>query len=255
MASHIIDAHSHLQLRCNNPDEHDSIFLNEKIALMSVEESCWSKIKSLTATYPTLIAAYGVHPWYSHRVKDGWLPHLRQALVDNPESITGEIGLDRSWVPRDSGVLAWGEQLMVFNAQVELATTLRRPVSVHCVHCQGFMHDYLRSCPDIPPSFYFHSYGGSAEMIRGLSKMKRFGNRFYFGFSHAVNHRSPKTASVIAACPPDRILLESDLEDNNGRKDDLLSMALLISDARGWSLDATISRLNENAARFYTGHL
>ena len=45
--------------------------------------------------------------------------------------------------------------------------------------------------------------------------MKKYGDRFYFGFSSFANMRANchKTAAVIAAVPDDRLLLESDLED------------------------------------------
>ena len=85
---------------------------------------------------------------------------------------------------------------------------------------------------ELPPAIYMHSFGGSAAMVDALLAMERKRRSkkkkerkkqqqpasedcpplFYFGFSHAVNARSPKTPSVIAAVPDDRLLLESDLE-------------------------------------------
>jgi Tat protein secretion system quality control protein TatD with DNase activity len=56
-----------------------------------------------------------------------------------------------------------------------------------------------------------HSYGGSVEEIPRFCKIPNIGPRFYFSFSHAINHRTPeKLRARVAAVPDDRLLLESD---------------------------------------------
>lgn len=56
-----------------------------------------------------------------------------------------------------------------------------------------------------------HSYGGSVEEIPRFCKLRGIGPRFYFSFSHAINHRTPeKLRARVAAVPDDRVLLESD---------------------------------------------
>lgn len=56
-----------------------------------------------------------------------------------------------------------------------------------------------------------HSYGGSVEEIPRFCKLPNIGTRFYFSFSHAINHRTPeKLRARVAAVPADRLLLESD---------------------------------------------
>lgn len=56
-----------------------------------------------------------------------------------------------------------------------------------------------------------HSYGGSVEEIPRFCKLRGIGPRFYFSFSHAINHRTPdKLRARVAAVPDDRLLLESD---------------------------------------------
>mmetsp|Transcript_75817 Transcript_75817/g.152350 ORF Transcript_75817/g.152350 Transcript_75817/m.152350 type:complete len:120 (+) Transcript_75817:3-362(+) len=117
------------------------------------------------------------------------------------------------------------------------------------------MFDIFLNAPALPPRLYLHSYTGSAGMVDSLSRMKRFGPRFYFGFSTFVNARSPKTRDVLRAVPADRLLLESDLEDSGpmgaDRKRDLEKMVLLISEARGWGIEETWERTYENARNFY----
>ena len=63
-------------------------------------------------------------------------------------------------------------------------------------------------CPTLTPTpfrIYLHSYGGNPASVRSWSRMKKWGDRFYFGFSHAVNSRSPKTPKAIAEVLTDRL--------------------------------------------------
>lgn len=56
-----------------------------------------------------------------------------------------------------------------------------------------------------------HSYGGSVEEIPRYYKLPGIGDRFYYSFSHAINHRTPdKLKARIVAVPDDRLLIESD---------------------------------------------
>jgi Tat protein secretion system quality control protein TatD with DNase activity len=160
---------------------------------------------------------------------------MRERLIADPTAIVGEIGLDKKWrappgwrssdenVGEGAGEGGccgsedgqegeggdWGEeggwvyetQLMAFKEQVRLATELKRPVSVHCVAAQGDMFDFFRLEPELPPAIYLHSFGGKVGMARNFIKMKKYGSRFYFGFSHFANSRSPKTGDVIACIP------------------------------------------------------
>ena len=63
--------------------------------------------------------------------------------------------------------------------------------------------------------------------------------------------RSPKTKSVIKDIPDDRLLLESDLENIDNFESDLNNMINIISECKGWSINETILKTNENAIRFY----
>lgn len=99
--------------------------------------------------------------------------------------------------------------------QVALAAEFRRPVSVHCVKGYGHLLDFFASLaqnPDsCPPRVMLHSYGGSVEEVPRFCRLPGIGPRFYFSFSHAINHRTPeKLRARVAAVPDDRLLLESD---------------------------------------------
>lgn len=104
---------------------------------------------------------------------------------------------------------------LLYCAQVALAAEFQRPVSVHCVKGYGHLLDFfasLSATPEAcPPKVMLHSYGGSVEEIPRFCKLRGIGTRFYFSFSHAINHRTPEKLRVrVAAVPDDRLLLESD---------------------------------------------
>ena len=63
----------------------------------------------------------------------------------------GEIGLDKLWVAPDTNMHHWDAQVELFERQMELATKLDRPVSLHCVKCEGWMMDYFRAQTSVPP--------------------------------------------------------------------------------------------------------
>ncbi|KAL7458113.1 hypothetical protein ACHAWC_009630 [Mediolabrus comicus] len=114
------------------------------------------------------VPCYGIHPWFLHDVLSSssrqldWLVEdLQQNLIDHPDAIVGEIGLDGSrWVEvkRESHyhqstttsqeeesiwkrerVLACPMDLQrkAFEEQLILAVELQRPVSIHVVNAWG----------------------------------------------------------------------------------------------------------------------
>ena len=87
--------------------------------------------------------------------------------------------------------------------------------------------------------------------MKQLIKMRKVGDRFYFGFSSVINLRSPKTQGVIKAVPDDRLLLESDLCDPSEAEDELRTMLAIIADVKGWSVNEAARITRENAERFF----
>jgi TatD DNase family protein len=170
----------------------------------------------------------------------------------------GEFGLDKVAVPLDArGVRIPGaepdyeNQLRCFREQLDVASELRRPAVLHCVKAFGDLGDILRNRETFPSKVLMHSYGGTKAFLEGLVKMKRFGSRFYFGFSSVVNSRSPKTRDVVRAVPDDRLLVESDAEDADGAEESLRSILAFAAEAKGWTVEETARVTRANAERFY----
>jgi Tat protein secretion system quality control protein TatD with DNase activity len=74
-----------------------------------------------------------------------WLHEMEQLLIANPTSIVGEIGLDGFHFRPDTKELCstMDSQVQAFEMQLELATRLQRPVSIHAVQCFGQLYEAL----------------------------------------------------------------------------------------------------------------
>ena len=69
-----------------------------------VEEACTlyngsrarARPSSSSSSSARAVACYGVHPWFAHKVEQGWEDRLRARLKANPLALLGECGLDKA---------------------------------------------------------------------------------------------------------------------------------------------------------------
>eukprot|EP01130_Rhizamoeba_saxonica_P002126 TRINITY_DN11938_c0_g1_i1.p1 TRINITY_DN11938_c0_g1~~TRINITY_DN11938_c0_g1_i1.p1 ORF type:complete len:279 (+),score=35.50 TRINITY_DN11938_c0_g1_i1:37-837(+) len=251
---HLTDSHCHLH-RYPNCFDHITATTHQ-LYLMSLEESDWELIENLSQIFPTNIkTAFGVHPWWAHQVEDGWLDRLEQKLLEVPEAMLGELGVDKYSKTPEEGVRTFNTvQKEVFENQFFLAQRLRRPISVHCVQAHGYLFDFFRERSDDEyfPKVMLHSYAGSAEMVQAYRGIRNIGEKFYFSFSHvfcACNVKG-KREDLVTHIPHDRLLLESDLEDPYSEKTAMLEIVKFVSKKRGWTVEYTARLTSKNAVRF-----
>lgn len=193
--------------------------------------------------------------------QEEWQGRLRQLLTDLPGAIVGEVGIDRSaTIPGSRARTSLAHQMELLKLQVAVAAEFQRPVSVHCVKGYGHLLDFFASLAKAPatcpPKVMLHSYGGSVEEIPRFCKLPNIGERFYFSFSHAINHRTPeKLRARVAAVPDDKLLLESDQVTPLVIDDSLLAMCEIVADVKGWTLQDAARRLGNNFRAFYQQQL
>jgi TatD DNase family protein len=203
----LFDSHNHLQSgRFGKPVE--ELISEMKAAGISgcvvnaTRESDWEAVRKIASEFPDFIRpAYGVHPWFSHTVKNGWQMRLREMLLLNPQSTIGEVGLD-GWV--DSPAME--VQRLVFLEQIALATGMNRIMTVHCLKAWTELFTLMDEAKSWPEKFLMHSFGGSIEVARNLLKRGA-----WFSFSgYFLQPRKRKVLEVFKSLPPERILLETD---------------------------------------------
>ncbi|TBU49974.1 TatD DNase family Scn1 [Dichomitus squalens] len=225
------------------------------------------------------------------------LPELRESLETFPNAMLGEVGIDRAcrvpyrrpadppyseYAPTHGDEDADGprslspftipleHQLGVLEAQLGLAVELGRNVSLHSVKCQAATGEvldrmyrkhgerWLRISVDL------HSCGLSAQTFRDIAK--RHPNVF-LSLSTVINARSPAHKDLIAACAPDRILVESDFHDVRCSAPYTWHMLQTIAEVKGWRVEdawdadadapedrwGAVRRLEENWRAFERG--
>lgn len=134
----------------------------------------------------------GLHPFdVGEAPEKDWL----EALLALPElRFVGEIGLHR---PSSH---PWARQMEWLDIQLSAAQQLHKPVVLHCVHAAAEILACRRKYPSIPV-WMIHGFRGKPQQARQWTAQG-----FYLSFGPRFNSESLK------ACPPDRLLLETDAE-------------------------------------------
>ena len=155
-----------------------------------------------------LVVSVGVHPHDAKSLTPDGLQQLRELAVRHRGGLVvaiGEIGLDYHYdfSPRDV-------QRDVFRTQLEMAQELDLPVIVHdreaTADCLAVIAEVAAQRPlrEIPG--VFHCYSGSVETAAILLR-----KGFYLGFDGPITFKNARKAlEVIASCPRDRLVLETD---------------------------------------------
>lgn len=269
----LIDVHCHIQ---DTPTTLSHPFRLQKLMIMGTQPSDWPLVEQIHQSQPDrFVPCFGLHPWFATRQDDleKVFTDLESYLQRNPTAILGECGLDKVATHPTTGELYdFSVQNEVFTRQMRLACKLNRPVSVHMVHAQGPLMDWVRiHClglvkgkknvwdrekinANLPKRIMLHSYTGSPDIIRNLISLpKHYGERFYFSFSKFVNARTNRFRDVVAAVPDNRLLVESDMHSLDLVETDMLEIVKVVADIKGWSLEETAERTTQNALEFLSG--
>ncbi|KAL7535458.1 hypothetical protein ACHAXR_006506 [Thalassiosira sp. AJA248-18] len=228
-------------------------------AIMSTHPRDYAAVDSVVAKLRErsyrAVPCYGIHPWFLHEVlnttsssddesknsfnddgkEDDWLVDLKQRLIDHPDAIVGEIGLDGArWreVEEDDNatvqsngskeeVNIWKRkrvlscpmdlQRRAFEQQLLLAAELQRPVSIHVVRAWGELLDSFDTAREAMEQKYLieeeeeeaQKKGEENEQfIRPRSRIKPkrrllLPPKVYF---HAFSGKAGVLPSLLAAC-------------------------------------------------------
>ena len=199
--------------------------------------------------------------------RDEWVNNLKQRLIDHPQALVGEVGLDRAARLLPGGAIEWHgvkptsvqttieHQMDVLRIQLEIAREFQRAVSVHCVQASGHLLQILQEMvpknkkkeAGPPVRLCLHSFVGSPGSIPQFLKLDK-GFTLYVSFSVAICSRLEKRKlfELISAIPEDRLLIESDLNTPVGQDDAMEEIAKVIAEARQWSTEEAIEKTHKN---------
>lgn len=167
----------------------------------------WDKVKQVTATYPAIYPAYGLHPCFMADHKAEHIDILNLWLTQEPCVAVGECGLD--FYDRQADRRA---QIALFDAQLALAQRHNLPIIIHARKSVEEVITRLKQYTGI--NGVLHSYSGSYEQARQLMDMG-----FYLGYGGPVTWPgSTRLQKVVKKIPLEFLLLETDAPDQSDQK-------------------------------------
>lgn len=198
------DTHAHYDDKAFDADRGEvlSSLAGENVSLV-IDPGCDIQSSraaiALAEKYDYVYAAVGLHPEELSSLTPDSLDELRR-LAQYPKCVAiGEIGLDYYWDDTHKH-----EQKTLFAAQLDLALELGKPVIVHDREAHADSYAAVCAVPNVRG--VFHCYSGSVELAVELLK-----RGWYLGFDGPITYKNARKAlEVLAICPLDRILIETD---------------------------------------------
>lgn len=249
----IFDTHAHYDDEQFNEDRVELLNSMEEqgvgtiINVSATYNSC-RKVIALAKEYPFVYAAVGIHPDEVGSLNEETFAQMKELFKEEKVVAVGEIGLDYYW---DTSTKVTQESML--RAQLELALELDLPVIIHDREAHG---DSLRIVCDYPGlRGVFHCFSGSVEMARELLR-----RGWYLGFDGPITYKNAvKALDVIAACPADRMLLETDSPylapvPNRGKRNDsrnLPYIAARIAEIKGMTTDQVAEVTLKNGKQLF----
>jgi TatD DNase family protein len=144
----------------------------------------------------------GIHPWY---IQD-WQTQLIEieAIANNNNVLAiGECGLDRLIK------IPINEQVPIFEAQVQLAERLNKPVVIHCVKAHNDLIAWKKQRKTTVP-LIVHGFNNNRQILDQLLK-----NGFDISLGTALLNANSNASKSIQYIPVSRLFLETDDSDTS----------------------------------------
>ncbi len=154
-----------------------------------------NQLKSLTGQWLSV----GIHPWYVDA--ENWerqLAEMEKTADGENVLAIGECGLDRKIT------LPLETQLLVFDAQVQLAEKYRKPVIIHCVKAFNELLQWKKNTKSTVP-LIVHGFNNNLTIAKQL-----LAHGFHFSLGTALLKPDSNAAKVISILPLEKLFLEND---------------------------------------------
>ena len=242
----MIDTHAHLDA-CADPADVLVERAREagvtRIVSVGTRAESWRETLAIAERNEDVFAALGIHP---HEAADGDVDALRTALAHPKAVAVGETGLDyyRDYAPRD-------DQRRLFEAQLELAAELGKPV---VIHTRAADSDTASVLAGFEGTVVMHCFSSLPLLEPALER------GWYVSFAGNVTYKNAHDLRAAAfAVPADRLLAETDSpylapEPRRGRPNEpanVVHTIAALAHARNEDAQELAVQIDENAARCF----
>lgn len=204
----------------------------------------------LTEQYDFIYGAVGVHPSETGDMKDSDIQQLAEWSALEKITAIGEIGLDYHYDEPPKEV-----QFRWFEAQMELARSVRLPVIIHSREAAKDTVDMMKALHAGEIGGVVHCYSYSKELAREFLNMD-----YYFGIGGVLTFpNAAKLKEAVEYIPMDRLVLETDCPylapvPNRGKRNSSLNIryvAEALAQIKGISREEAEAITFENGKKLY----
>lgn len=251
----MIDSHCHLTY-APLLDQIDAVLARARAAGVtecvtvgtSLEDT--GKAISLAAAHKGVHPTAGVHPHEAGKVGGPWAAELETRAREPAVVAVGETGLDYHYDFADRAA-----QRRVFEAELEIAARVGKPVIIHCREAHADVLAVLSAFPH-PQRVVFHCFTGTRGEAGEI-----LDRGHWISLTGVVTFKkSDKLREVARLIPADRLMVETDspyLSPEPVRRvqpnepSHVVHVARAVAAARGIDCDALERLTDENARRFF----
>src|SRR3989338_4412605 len=271
----LIDTHSHIQFSAYE-GEGDKVIkraLDEDIWVVNVgtqKDTSWAGVMLAESYAEGVYATIGLHPIHTsksyHDTQELGGGEAAEAFTSRGEEFdfdfykelgkntkvvaVGECGLDYYRLDQETKE----KQIEVFEAQIELAKAIEKPLMIHCREAFDDLIEVIKKNKNSLHQSYpgiNHFFAGSRENAKGLMDLG-----FYFSFGGVLTFTRDYD-EVVKYIGLDRILLETDAPyvapvPHRGKRNEPLFVkhtAEKLAEILGEDLEKVESRTTENALK------
>jgi TatD DNase family protein len=246
----VTDTHAHLDACADRP----SALLRraraagvERVVTVGTGIESSREALALAERHGEIYAALGIDPHQAGGAEADRLAELDELLGHDRAVAVGETGLDffRDHAPHD-------RQLELFEAQLDLATSLGKPV---VIHTRDADEETARALERFDGTVVLHCFSSPGLLPAALDR------GYYVSFAGNVTY--PKAQDLRAAAarvPAERILAETDSpyltpQARRGRPNEPANVVLTVAalaEARGEEADELAARIDANATAAFS---
>ncbi|AYQ34607.1 hydrolase TatD [Runella sp. SP2] len=177
-------------------------FHTHNVSELPAERSILNILGQDMAAYgfdPGRWVSVGIHPWYIDvETWETQLVELERWATQPEVKMIGECGLDRL-IP-----LSLEIQLKVFEAQVQVAERVQKPVVIHCVRAfNELLQWHKRRRTQVP--LIIHGFNNQPQIAQQLLQ-----KGFYFSLGGALLRPDSNASTLVREIPLERLFLEND---------------------------------------------